>query len=76
MNDYEYINIQITYCELLLPAAESLCRALEVNQFISIDMKNNNLPDILLKNPRYIYIYICMYETKIIRIRSESIYIH
>jgi hypothetical protein len=31
--------------------------ALEVNQYISIDMKNNNLPDIILKNLRYVYLY-------------------
>ena len=46
------LRLDVTYCELTLASAEALCRALEVNQTVSIDMRYNDLPDILLCNPR------------------------
>jgi Ran GTPase-activating protein (RanGAP) involved in mRNA processing and transport len=46
------LNLDVTYCELSQSNAESLCRALEVNQTVTIDMSYNDLPETMLEDPR------------------------
>ena len=64
------MSLDVTYCELTLLSAESLCRALEVNQTVSIDMRYNNVPDTMLSDPR------CYHNAQVgaLRINPKQLY--
>ena len=52
MENETLLLLDLSHCELTLNSAEVLCRAFEINQICTINMKYNDLPETLLEDPR------------------------